>query len=58
MGGLTVMLRLLDVTVLFTESVTFTVNCKVPAVVGVPEMMPLLAPMVRGAKEPEATAKV
>ncbi len=58
MAGLIVMLRLLDVTVLLTESVTFTVNCKVPAVVGVPVTMPLLAPMVRGAREPEATAKV
>ncbi len=45
-------------TVLPTESVTFTVNCKAPAVVGVPVIMPLLAPMARGAEEPEATAKV
>ena len=57
-GGLIVMLRLLDETVLPTESVTCTAKCKVPAVAGVPVTMPLLAPIVSGANEPEATAKV
>ena len=57
-AGLIVMLWLLVVTVLATESVTFTVNCNVPADIGVPVIIPLPAPKTNGAIEPEASAKV
>ena len=40
------------------ESVTFTVNCKVPAVVGVPEITPVDDPRDSGRIEPVATANV
>jgi hypothetical protein len=46
------------VAVLLSESVTFTVNVKVPVAVGVPLMIPVLELRDRGANEPEATVKV
>ena len=55
-GPLIVMLSWLVVAVLPTESVTFMVNCKVPAIVGVPEMIPVDGLMVKGDRDPVATA--
>jgi len=52
------MLWLLEVAVLETESVTFTVKLNVPEAVGVPLIIPVLAPKVKGAIEPEASAKL
>ena len=58
-AGSMVMLRLVDVAVLPSESVTFTVNVEVPAVVGVPLAMVPLAPRVKGVgREPEASVNV
>ena len=52
------MLRVDVVFVLPCESVTLMANCKVPLVVGVPVIIPVLAPMVKGDREPLATVNV
>jgi hypothetical protein len=57
-AGFTVMLRVVVVAVLPCESVTLMANCKVPVVVGVPLMTPVLDPIVSGDNEPLATANV
>ena len=52
------MLKVAVVAVLLCESVTLMANCRVAAIVGVPEMIPVLDPMVRGDSEPLATVNV
>jgi hypothetical protein len=57
-GPLTVMLSWLVEAVFPTESVTLIVNCKVPAIVGIPVMIPVDEPIDSGDNEPVATANV
>jgi hypothetical protein len=52
------MLRLLAVAVKPSESVAFTLKCKVVADVGVPLIIPVFALRTRGAIDPLASAYV